>query len=193
MKKWIMIFCSCAMALILLTACGKANESTTDNQAENEKEVSEETLEEEENIVYSTTDLYVELLGAETYTKLEGFRNFVDEADAGHEFLVIYLEMGNRQISEKYFHYDYLKATLDGVEIENTFLKNNPQNYEPIFKSIPSESAIQGYLVYKVPTGWSNLSITYTGWGEDEDKLMKFEITPKDLKKVAPYVSKENG
>lgn len=190
MKK-IYILASAILVISLITGCSTKIETDTPNaviEDTDEKEKDEEKIE-EPKVIHDTESFYTILLGAETFTELTGDKGFIDRTEDGEEYLVIYLELGNRKLEDNYIHYDFLRTETDGRNIDTTFLMNKPKNYETILTNIPAETVAQGYLVYKVPVGWEKVSITYFGWGTDAEDQLNFDITRDDLKEVEPYVN----
>lgn len=172
--------------LVFILAVGCSGKTEPEDTIENKTEQKNEVEVDEPVVLHKTENNLTILIGAETFTELTGNGGFIDSADEGHEYLVVYLEMANRKSEDDYIHYDFFSTEVDGQNINNTFLMNKPKDYETILTSIPAETEKQGYLAYKVPVGWEKVSVIYTGWGTEEGQILRFELTQEDLKEVAP-------
>lgn len=137
---------------------------------------------------YSDSNCEVSILGLKEYKTIKT-KKFTDKAGKGKKYLVLFLKVRNRTDSTIYFNVNYLKATLDGKKIENTFLLNKPENYPTIFSNIVADSYYGGFIVWKVPENWKKLDITYDGWKASDGLSLSAELGKKDLSKPEKYDS----
>ena len=93
----------------------------------------------------------------------------------------MFLSIKNRSYKDDYFNYNNIVAKLDGEEITDTFLVNDPEGYTTIKTDIPDKMITQGYLVWEEPEDWEKLEVTYTGWNETLYTEPTIVITPQDL------------
>lgn len=132
---------------------------------------------------YKSHEMDISILGAEVFKTQEG-KLLKDQAPDGQEYLVIYLEINNKTLTDEYFNYNYVESNCDGKEIKTTYLLNDPKEYKPIFNTIPAEDITKGYLVYGVPEGWEKVEMTYTGWKDTKQLELVFSISADKLKDV---------
>lgn len=137
---------------------------------------------------YSDSNCEVSILGLKEYKTIKT-KKFTDKAGKGKKYLVLFLKVRNRTDSTIYFNVNYLKATLDGKKIENTFLLNKPENYPTIFSNIVADSYYGGFIVWKVPENWKKLDITYDGWKASDGLSLSTTLSKKDLSKPEKYDS----
>lgn len=130
---------------------------------------------------YGDTRYAMHLLGLKQYDELKG-ASFTDTPESGRKYLVLFLQIENRTEKEDYFNTELLEAKLDGEEIENTFLVNDPESYPTIFTSVPEESSISGFVVWKVPDEWQKLELTYRGWESQDHVIVHATLTPNEFK-----------
>lgn len=137
---------------------------------------------------YSDSNCEVSILGLKEYKTIKT-KKFTDKAGKGKKYLVLFLKVRNRTDSTIYFNVNYLKATLDGKKIENTFLLNKPENYPTIFSNIVADSYYGGFIVWEVSENWGKLDITYDGWKASDGLSLSAELGKKDLSKPEKYDS----
>ena len=178
MKKIYSIISLLALCSIILTSCGTIKSDTSSNSpsenvntdspvssnikessnSEENNKVTEEPIE-QKKIALSRKQAYVDsereisILGLKEYKKLKGER-FTDKAPKGKKYLVLFLKVKNCLTDKDYFNVNNLSAELDGKEIENTFLLNDPEGYPTIFSNIEPETSIGGFIVWEVPEDW---------------------------------------
>lgn len=197
MKKGYYLLSALLLASLLLSGCGNIGSSSADKAS---KAVSEETnAEGSENMQekvaetpapttgsfsakqsYSDGDREVKILGLKEYKKIKTDK-FTDKPKKGKKFLVLFLSVRNQMSEGVYFHVDYLHARLDGKEISNTVLLNEPEGYTTMFTTIPAKSEQAGFIVWEVPSDWKKLKLTYEGWKGSNGLTLKGTLTPKDL------------
>lgn len=135
---------------------------------------------------YSDPYREVSIVGLKEYTKIKTDR-FTDKAKKGKKYLVLFLKVRNRSSEKIYFNVNYLSAKVDGKEIENTFLLNEPEGYPTIFSNIVADSYYGGFIVWEVPKKWKKVEVVYEGWRDSDGLTLKSEFTKKDLKEPEEY------
>ena len=214
MKKIIYLLAVC-MSMILVTGCNSNN--TTDNIADDssvqmvndntenaadsaEKDTAEELPEQEDpqetiepvtaqlnmEEPFNNTRIKVACTGFAQYDELNG-DSYCDVPKEGNVFVVMYFNIENYTRTGTYFSAESFRSSVDQTDITHTFLVNDPEGYPTIFKNIPAESGINGYIVWEVPENWKELSFTYTGWKESHAVILNGTFTPADLKTPTPY------
>lgn len=206
MKKLYSILSLILISSLFLAGCGTINSDTSSTSSssqtkssqtdkkEKEEEATEEPIEQKEATfsseqAYSDADRAVTILGLKEYKKLKSDK-FTDKASKGKKYLVLFLKVKNNLSEKDYFNTNYLTAKLDGKEIENTFLLNEPEGYPTIFTHIESGSSIGGFIVWEVPSNWKKLEVSYTGWQPSAALSLKCTLKKKDLKD--PEIYSEN-
>jgi len=186
---------------IFLTGCGKIDDSFVSSENISSESIIEKS--ERENALnpvtplptagtfsleqsYSDFDREVSILGLKEYEKIKGDR-YTDTARKGKKYLVLFLKIRNRTKEKVYFHPDYLTATVDAEEIENTFLLNEPEGYPTIFSNIEADSYYGGFVVWEVPKNWKKLKIIYKGWLGSDGLTLSSTLTNKDLEDPEKY------
>lgn len=161
------------------TDTSQPNESNTAIEPEEPAIPSDVTVTMDE--FYGDTRCAMHLLGLQEYEKLES-EDFTDTPEEGFQYLVLFLQIENRTETEDYFNTELLEASLDGEEITNSFLVNEPENYSTIFTNIPAGNTVNGFIVWQVPKDWSTLALTYRGWEGSGGITVHALLTPDDLK-----------
>lgn len=131
---------------------------------------------------YSDPERTVSILGLQEYKKIKT-EQYTDKAAKGKKYLVLFLEVYNKKKDKDYFNVNYLSAKVDGKEIENTFLFNEPEGYQTIFANIAGGSTAEGFIVWEVPEKWKKMEVTYAGWRDSDGLTLDAKLTKKDLKK----------
>lgn len=170
---------------ILCVGCGKINndgQGTSDVQGSSaKKEITTVKLTADQG--YDDSKHAISFLGLKEYDEIKG-EKLTDTPEKGKKFLVLFLEVHIKSEEEGYkfyFHPDYLKAKADGKQVENTYLLNDPFEYDTVFKNYEFGQDA-GYIVYQVPEDWEKLTLTYTGLEQIVGNKIKMEFTRKDLK-----------
>lgn len=135
---------------------------------------------------YSDINKVVKILGLKEYKKVESDK-YTDVASKGKKYLVLFLSIRNDSVEDYYVNYNYLSAKVDGKDIENTYLVNEPKNYTTIFDHIEAGKSKAGFIVWEVPEDWSKLELTYDGWMDIDNTSIKAKFTPKDLSNPILY------
>lgn len=143
--------------------------------------------------VYSDNVRTITVLGLKEYKSLKSKdydektkKGLLDKAEKGSCYLVLFLEIANHAEKELHINPDYLKTKVDGNEVKNTFLLNDPEDYQTIFKTIGTGDYRQGFLVWEVPENWKKLSLTFWEFELLGGKKLKLTATPKNLKNPEP-------
>lgn len=134
---------------------------------------------------YNDANHEVSILGFKEYKKVKG-EKYTDKPQKGNKYLVLFLKLHNGSTEKDYFHADYLSAKLDGKEIENTFLLNDPEGYSSIFTNVGADATIAGFIVWEVPADWEKMDIQYTGWQGKDGLSLKCSLTKKDISEPEP-------
>lgn len=189
---------------IFMTSCGKIEENKrntssntvqpntdTASSKETETRLPETAPPEPTSGTFSASEPYndanheVSILGLKEYKKVKG-EKYTDKPQKGNKYLVLFLKLHNSSTEKDYFHADYLSAKLDGREIENTFLLNDPEGYSSIFTNVGADATIAGFIVWEVPSNWEKLDIQYTGWQGKDGLSLKSSFTKKDISDPEP-------
>jgi len=163
----------------------EASDSREDNKATAEP-IEQKTFSLSSKQAYVDSEREISVLGLKEYKRLKG-DNFTDKAPKGKKYLVLFLKVKNCLADKDYFNVNYLTAKLDGKEIENTFLLNEPEGYPTIFANIEPETSIGGFIVWEVPKNWKKLEVSYTGWQPGSGLTLECTLTKKDVKKPEKY------
>lgn len=130
---------------------------------------------------YSDSYRTVELLGLKEYNKIKG-DNYTDIPKKGNKFLVLFLSIRNESKEDDYINYNCISAKLNGKKnLEHTYLLNEPRKYPTIFKTIPAQKAISGFIVWEVPANWKTFEFSYSGWENVNNLFLQGKLTKKDL------------
>lgn len=135
---------------------------------------------------YSDSSRTVSILGLREYKKIKTDK-YTDKASKGKKYLVLFLKVYNKGTEADYFNVNYLTAKVDGKEIENTFLFNEPEGYPTIFTNIGSGKTAEGFIVWEVPEDWKKMKVTYKGWEDTDGLTLDAELSRKNLKKPEKY------
>lgn len=215
MKKYYPLLISILFGCIILSGCGKvkndqvsfakkteapnSQERSNNSAAEDETDDAEvtatpvpvnATISQKQN--YSDTERSISVIGLQEYKKLKGDK-YTDKASKGKKYLVLFLEVINKKKEKEYFNVNYLTAKVDGKNIENTFLINDPEGYPTIFTNIQAGTREGGFIVWEVPENWKKLTVNYTGWKESDGLTLKCVLTKKNLKNPGKYSLKSYG
>lgn len=190
---------------LILAGCGRINSSTTYSFSSPKPAVTEDVIAKSKRTDalnpmtphptsgvitsdkgYSDSNQEISVLGVKEYKKLKS-KNYTDRAKKGKKFLVLFLKIRNRTSQKIYFNVNYLSAIIDGKEIKNTVLFNEPEGYPTIFSNISADSYYGGFIVWEVPKDWRKLEFTYTGWKDINGLNLTGIITSKDLSEPEKY------
>ncbi len=201
------------LALCLLAGCGKVQTNNTDptssditsekedsssseNKESNEaflkqEEAAEQTPVPKEATIslkehYSDSNRYVTVLGLKEYKKLKGDFG-TDKPGKGNIFLVLFLEIENNGKEKVYINPYEVDGKVDGRELENTVLVNQPEGYPTIFTNIEPDMSQKGFIVWEVPKNWKKFEFTYTGWKGSDGLTLDAAFSRKDIRAPKKY------
>lgn len=191
-KKYLLL--SCILGLMLV-GCGQKEDTGKQDTSATEN-MDAESVEQMENVVpdqseipeTKTSDLKPDeislgntfdfsLAGIEEYDKIETDK-YTDNPGKGKKYLLIYLTLNNKTKTPVYIPADGLTAEVDGKEVENTYLVNDPESYRPIFQNVMPSNEITGYIVWEVPSDWKEFTFTYKGIETTSQDVITATITP---------------
>jgi len=135
---------------------------------------------------YSDPEREVSIVGIKEYKTLKTDK-YTDKAKKNKKFLVLFLKVRNRTNEKIYFNVNYLSAKVDGKEIENTFLVNDPEGYPTVFSNIVPDSYYGGFIVWEVPENWKKMEVAYEGWRDSDGLTLNSKFTQKDLFEPEEY------
>lgn len=135
---------------------------------------------------YSDASREISILGLKEYKKIKS-DSYTDKAKKGKKYLALFLKVSNKGSDKDYFHTDYLTAKLDGKDIQNTFLLNEPEGYPTIFTNIAADMTQAGFIVWEVPSDWKKLEVKYNGWQDSAGLSLHTTLTKKDLRTPEKY------
>lgn len=185
---------------ILFSSCGKIDSSgnssktkivdtsnidTSTELQEEAKEPVEATI--DANTGYGDAKRQVNVIGLKTYQKLES-EMYTDKATKNKKYLVLFLEIYNKQNEKDYINVNYLSTKVDGIEITNTVLFNEPEGFQTIFQNIEPENTLNGFIVWEVPKNWKKIEIVYNGWKDSDNLSINCTFTPDDYFNPPKYV-----
>lgn len=194
MKKKI---CLCIFVLgLCLTGCHNANSVNETQKVEMPQLPSTEDIVPEavtptektfdSKTVYGDNNRYIEVLGLKEYASL-GKENMKDTPGKGKEYLVLFLNIENRTENTDYINPYNISAKIDGKEVENTYLINDPEKYTTIFTNIEAEGSASGFIVWEVQKNWKKLDFTFDNWKDSDHVSLHATFTPKDLSDPKTY------
>lgn len=134
---------------------------------------------------YGNLSHYIEFLGLKEYASL-GDGNVIDVPSEGNVYLVLFLNLENRTEVTDYINPYYVSATVDGKDVDNTILCNDPEGYKTIFTNIAPEDSINGFIVWEVTENWSTLEFNFDNWKDTDHILIHASFTPNDLTDPTP-------
>lgn len=185
---------------ILFSSCGKIDSSGNSSKTkivdtsnidtsielqEEAKEPVEATI--DANTGYGDAKRQVNVIGLKTYQKLES-EMYTDKATKNKKYLVLFLEIYNKQNEKDYINVNYLSTKVDGIEITNTVLFNEPEGFQTIFQNIEPENTLNGFIVWEVPKNWKKIEIVYNGWKDSDNLSINCTFTPDDYFNPPKYV-----
>lgn len=172
-----------------MTGCSQTSKEELSENIETE------TITDEQEVEYFTVTkntpmenrgLKLEIWGSAVYDKIEG-EDFIDTPAEGKKYLVLFLKIQNKTGKDDYFNYNYLNAKLDGEDITDTFLINDPEGYTTIKTKLANAKNTLGYMAWEVPEDWEKLEVTYTGWTQSYSTEPTILLTPEDLEMPEQY------
>ncbi len=128
---------------------------------------------------YTDEKRQVSIIGFKHYKKLKS-KLYKDTAAKNKEFVVLFLEITNKQNDKDYINVNYLSAKVDGKEITNSVLFNEPEGFQTIFKNIEADGQLRGFIVWEVPENWQKIEVVYNGWKDSSNLSLDCTLTPDD-------------
>lgn len=174
---------------IIFSSCGKidapkeSSSASMDVSSENSSEISEKKEVIEATIDtkagYADDKRQISIIGLKSYKKLES-KLYKDEATKGKKYLILFLEIYNYKNDKDYINVNYLSAKIDGKEIKNSVIFNEPEGFQTIFQNIESSGVLRGFVVWEVPNDWKKLEVKYDGWKDSDNLSINCVFTPDD-------------
>ena len=196
MKRLRLFFLLGFMALSMW-GCGQAGNNESDSLIEENNDVKEEEdtsvplpdpengkLTADEDLIF--TKYIFRQLGFVEFTEQDG-EIHKDKASDGMTYLVLFLEFENNSLQERYLDVSGFNATVDGKEIDTTFLINDPQNYPVFSQTVQPDMTGCGYVVWEVPEDWKKLEYTYEGLAFSDNITFTGILTKNDLSEPDVY------
>ncbi|MFG6395321.1 MAG: DUF5067 domain-containing protein [Lachnospiraceae bacterium] len=128
---------------------------------------------------YADDNRQINVIGLKTYKKLKS-KLYKDKAAKNKEFLVLFLEINNKLNDKDYINVNYLSTKVDGKEIKNSVLFNEPEGFQTIFKNIEPGETLRGFIVWEVPEDWKKIEVIYDGWKDSSNLSLNCTFTPDD-------------
>lgn len=180
---------------ILFSSCGKIDSDGNSSKANivtSGTETQEEPKEPVEATIsakagYGDAKRQINVIGFKTYKKLES-EMYTDKAAKDKSYLVLFLEIYNKQNEKDYINVNYLSAKVDDTEITNTVLFNEPEGFQTVFQNIEPENTLSGFIVWEVPKDWKKIEIVYNGWKDSDNLSINCTFTPDDYFNPPKYV-----
>ncbi len=180
---------------ILFSSCGKIDSDGNSSKANivtSGTEIQEEPKEPVEATIsakagYGDAKRQINVIGFKTYKKLES-EMYTDKAAKDKSYLVLFLEIYNKQNEKDYINVNYLSTKVDDTEITNTVLFNEPEGFQTVFQNIEPENTLSGFIVWEVPKDWKKIEIVYNGWKDSDNLSINCTFTPDDYFNPPKYV-----
>ncbi len=152
-------------------------ETEESNVPEKKKEIIKASIDTETG--YTDEKRQISVIGFKHYNKLKS-KLYKDTAAKNNEFIVLFLEITNKQNDKDYINVNYLSAKVDGKEIANSVLFNEPEGFQTIFKNVESDEVLRGFIVWEVPENWQKIEVVYNGWKDSSNLSLDCTLTPDD-------------
>ncbi|MCI8749022.1 MAG: hypothetical protein HFH67_14385 [Lachnospiraceae bacterium] len=153
------------------------NVTEESNVSEEKKETIKASIDTETG--YTDENRQVNIIGFKHYKKLKS-KLYKDTAAKNKEFIVLFLEINNKQNDKDYINANYLSARVDDNEIQNSVLFNEPEGFQTIFKNIETGGLLRGFIVWEVPEDWKKIDVVYNGWKDSNNLSLECTLTPGD-------------
>ncbi len=195
MEKKIHLIPVILILTILFSSCGKIDSDGNSSKANivtSGTEIQEEPKEPVEATIsakagYGDAKRQINVIGFKTYKKLES-EMYTDKAAKDKSYLVLFLEIYNKQNEKDYINVNYLSTKVDDTEITNTVLFNEPEGFQTVFQNIEPENTLSGFIVWEVPKDWKKIEIVYNGWKDSDNLSINCTFTPNDYFNPPKYV-----
>lgn len=202
MKSKYSIFLAALSITVLFSACGKIDGNNVDTSSASDSVTSQSSSTDNNDITegngeeeewetetveadistesgYASSKRTVRVLGLKSYKKLDN-GIYKDKAGKNKKYLVLFLEIVNNMIDDDYINANYLSAKVDGKDITNSVLFNEPEGYQTIFQHVGGEDTLSGFIVWEVPKDWKKIKIKYSGWKDTDNLNINCTFTPDD-------------
>lgn len=195
MEKKIHLIPVILILTILFSSCGKIDSDGNSSKANivtSGTEIQKEPKEPVEATIsakagYGDAKRQINVIGFKTYKKLES-EMYTDKAAKDKSYLVLFLEIYNKQNEKDYINVNYLSTKVDDTEITNTVLFNEPEGFQTVFQNIEPENTLSGFIVWEVPKDWKKIEIVYNGWKDSDNLSINCTFTPDDYFNPPKYV-----
>ena len=195
MEKKIHLIPVILILTILFSSCGKIDSDGNSSKANivtSGTEIQEEPKEPVEATIsakagYGDAKRQINVIGFKTYKKLES-EMYTDKAAKDKSYLVLFLEIYNKQNEKDYINVNYLSTKVDDTEITNTVLFNEPEGFQTVFQNIEPENTLSGFIVWEAPKDWKKIEIVYNGWKDSDNLSINCTFTPDDYFNPPKYV-----
>ena len=195
MEKKIHLIPVILILTILFSSCGKIDSDGNSSKANivtSGTEIQEEPKEPVEATIsakagYGDAKRQINVIGFKTYKKLES-EMYTDKAAKDKSYLVLFLEIYNKQNEKDYINVNYLSTKVDDTEITNTVLFNEPEGFQTVFQNMEPENTLSGFIVWEVPKDWKKIEIVYNGWKDSDNLSINCTFTPDDYFNPPKYV-----
>ncbi len=195
MEKKIHLIPVILILTILFSSCGKIDSDGNSSKANivtSGTEIQEEPKEPVEATIsakagYGDAKRQINVIGFKTYKKLES-EMYTDKAAKDKSYLVLFLEIYNKQNEKDYINVNCLSTKVDDTEITNTVLFNEPEGFQTVFQNIEPENTLSGFIVWEVPKDWKKIEIVYNGWKDSDNLSINCTFTPDDYFNPPKYV-----
>lgn len=195
MEKKIHLIPVILILTILFSSCGKIDSDDNSSKANivtSGTEIQEEPKEPVEATIsakagYGDAKRQINVIGFKTYKKLES-EMYTDKAAKDKSYLVLFLEIYNKQNEKDYINVNCLSTKVDDTEITNTVLFNEPEGFQTVFQNIEPENTLSGFIVWEVPKDWKKIEIVYNGWKDSDNLSINCTFTPDDYFNPPKYV-----
>ncbi len=195
MEKKIHLIPVILILTILFSSCGKIDSDGNSSKANivtSGTEIQEEPKEPVEATIsakagYGDAKRQINVIGFKTYKKLES-EMYTDKAAKDKSYLVLFLEIYNKQNEKDYLNVNYLSTKVDHTDITNTVLFNEPEGFQTVFQNIEPENTLSGFIVWEVPKDWKKIEIVYNGWKDSDNLSINCTFTPDDYFNPPKYV-----
>lgn len=118
----------------------------------------------------------ITLTEAREYETLDG-EDYFDFASEGCKLLVLFFDLENTSDSEADFDLYKIKSAVDGQSTYCWTTMNNPDGYEQLHGVLAPGAVKKGCLVYEVPDGWEELTLSYkSSWDAEDSDIINFQL-----------------
>lgn len=163
------------------------NDNEIDSKDETDIEIETDSIS-EEKFNYATVgetvtgkEWKISLLDAKQYDCIESeYYTSYPEVD-GNKYLILYFEVENISNKDNHFNMFYMESYCDGYAIDQTFILNEPNNYNALGGDVGTGKKLKGYIAYEVNPDWTEFEYSYKDWIGNSDKVATFLIKSEQL------------